>query len=184
MQEYIHVDCLKAWQDQLCRMKGKNPLYCDVCHHAYTVNTRLLQHRVRRIVMSITHSQIAPLVAMIFRSIQHYVVSLSLMNGLETALTSMASSASSWSRGLHCQHCTNVLRAITGISVINMVVSRTLNGALDFVCAPFKAIKRFCQSFLASWPRRLVLVGLGREILSPRSHRRESRSNSPPSTVD
>eukprot|EP00889_Picochlorum_renovo_P005465 jgi/Picre1/32495/NNA_007841.t1 len=71
--EYIHIDCLKAWQDQLCRMKGKNPLYCDVCHQAYTVNTRLLHHRVRRIVMSMTHSRIAPLIAIIFRAAQHYV---------------------------------------------------------------------------------------------------------------
>ncbi|KAI8114635.1 hypothetical protein M9434_002755 [Picochlorum sp. BPE23] len=161
--EYIHTDCLKAWQDQLCRMKGKNPLYCDVCHQAYTVNTRLLQHRVRRIVMSMTHSRIAPLVAIIFRAAQHYVVSLSLMNGLETALTSMASSASSWRRGLSGEHCTNVLKAITGISVINIVVSRTLNGVLDLVCAPFKAIKRFYEGFVTSWPRRLVIVGAGSE---------------------
>lgn len=162
-------------------MKGKNPLYCDVCHQAYTVNTRLLHHRVRQIVMSMTHSRIAPLIAVIFRAAQHYIVSISLMNGLETALTSMASSASSWRRGISGEHCTNVLRAITGISVIHIVVSRTLNGVLDLVCAPFKAIKRLYQGFVASWPRRLVIVGVGREILSSRSHRMESQSNSPSS---
>jgi len=156
------VECLKRWQshvfEQSCKAAGADAeetstryTRCNVCKHSFRISpfTPPERHRLVRRMTRIGHSRIAPVCHIGFRMMQHYVVSLSLMSGLETAMTSVLTSLfhadTSMPDDRRRTWCTAVLRVMTGLSVMKAVLRRKLTLFSGTVGACTSAMRHLVQ---------------------------------------
>lgn len=125
---------------------------CSVCKYPFRMSpfTPPERHRLVQRMTRIGHSRIAPVCHIGFRMMQHYVVSLSLMSGLETAMTSVLTSLFHADTSVSGDRrrktwCTAVLRVMTGVSVMKAVLSRKLTLFTGTVGACTSAMRHIVQ---------------------------------------
>jgi hypothetical protein len=116
-------------------------------------------------MLSIGHGRLLPIMSIPFRVFQHYIISLSLMVGLETAVNSALCSVRALAGGLsvgstltRAAHVSNMLKVMTGISIINTVLCRKLDvGALKRVIMqyPCMLVTR-ASHVLSRWSKKMM----------------------------
>lgn len=164
--EYVHVECLRRWQLQRWKQYGgrraRHMSRCDVCKGELRVNGVLQEcPGLHKVLLSLGHGRLLPLMSIPFRVFQHYIVSLSLMVGLETAVNSALCSIRALRGGLsvgstltRAAHVSNMLKVMTGISIINTVLRRKLDMAV-FMQFPCLLVTR-ASHVLSRWTKRMM----------------------------
>ncbi len=168
--EYVHLDCLRRWQLQRWKQygggRGRQMSRCDVCKGELRVNGVLQDcSGLHKMMLSIGHGRLLPIMSIPFRVFQHYIISLSLMVGLETAVNSALCSVRALAGGLsvgstltRAAHVSNMLKVMTGISIINTVLCRKLDvGALKRVIMqyPCMLVTR-ASHVLSRWSKKMM----------------------------
>jgi len=127
LQEYVHVECIARWSQHRHRRCRDE---CDVCKQRLDYPGMKQVHSHARRVWATNR-----LASTAIRLLQHYIVSLTLMGGLETAANSIMASMVAYKQQQleegereqslqHTSHVNNLLKAIMGISIARMVVCR------------------------------------------------------------
>lgn len=168
--EYVHVECLRRWQQQRWKQYGgrraRQMSRCDVCKGELKVDGVMQTGAgLHTMLLSLGHAQLMPIMSIPFRVYQHYIISLSLMVGLETAVNSALSSINAW-RGIRvvgstmsrAMHVSNALKVMTGISIINTVVCRKLDvGAVKRVVMQYPwLLATRATHVLSRWSKRMM----------------------------
>jgi hypothetical protein len=152
----VHVDCLCRWYHQRKYVTGsKRGNVCDVCKVDLSYpGMPTTRSQVPTVVRRIWAGQLA---ASAFRLLQHYIVSITLMGGLETAVSSIMASFVAYrsdrrlppggrhgdddNAGLSSgHHASNLIKAITGVSIIRTVVM----GHVDLF-SHVEMVRRWCK---------------------------------------
>lgn len=172
--EYVHLECLRRWQVQRWKQqgggRGRQMSRCDVCKGELRVNGVLQDcSRLHKMLLSLGHGRLLPIMSIPFRVFQHYIISLSLMVGLETAVNSALCSVRALTGGLsvggtlsRAAHVSNMLKVMTGISIINTVLCRKLDvGALKRVVMQYPCLLVTRASHVLSrWSKRMMSLFL------------------------
>lgn len=91
--KYCHLSCLKKWQRSVRRVKGRKAASkCEICHGDWCQDLEL--GRGFRLMDAVFgYPRILSLASISLCFLEHYVISLSMMNGLQLAASSMFCSA-------------------------------------------------------------------------------------------
>lgn len=168
--EYVHLGCLRRWQLQRWKQygggRGRQMSRCDVCKGELRVNGVLQEcSGLHKLMLSLGHGRLLPIMSLPFRVFQHYIISLSLMVGLETAVSSALCSVRALAGGLsvgstlsRAAHVSNMLKVMTGISIINTVLCRKLDvGALKRVIMHYPCMLLTRASHVLSrWSKKMM----------------------------
>lgn len=147
-QEFVHIDCISRWSQHRHRRCRDD---CDVCK-------RPLSYPGQRQVKGRRVWATDQLASTAVRLLQHYIVSLTLMGGLETAVNSIMASVVAYKQQQHRgaeasandalpnSHLNNLVKALMGISIARTVVCRRID-----LVGHLASVRR-----LVSWGGRLI----------------------------